>query len=148
METFLRTILRKYIIQFNIVFHGNKITFYVTENNNLFYYNKWKGCQYASWYQYFITKFKVFFLFRWQWPVEGKAFVSSFQWNYTHNCSNILHSLLWCSLLSHECRYWIVVTNKYLLILIPKYLLNITLYNQYLLTSQIYDLSESWTQTL
>jgi hypothetical protein len=34
METFLTTVLRKYIIQLNIVFHGNKITFYVTENNN------------------------------------------------------------------------------------------------------------------
>jgi len=94
-----------------------------------------------------ITKFKIF-LFSRHWPVEGIAFISSFQWIYTQNSSNILHSLLWYSLLSHDCWYWIVVTDKYLLILIPKYLLNITLYNQYLLTSQNYDLSKSWIQTL
>jgi hypothetical protein len=60
METFRITILRKYIIQLNIVFHGNKITFYLTENNNLSFYSKLYRCQYESWYQYFIIKFNFF----------------------------------------------------------------------------------------
>jgi hypothetical protein len=33
----ITTLLRKYIIQLNTVFLGKEVTFYITENNNLFF---------------------------------------------------------------------------------------------------------------